>query len=174
MKILVFTLALVCTLAPIASSQTTGKLKTIITPSRAGIFVDGKYVGPAGNFGFSRTYAVAAGEHDILITEPRYQDLTRHVTIAAGQKLLLTERMTLATPAQPPFGLLRVMGPDKFAAVFINGKYYGHVDEFSNFAQGMKLNPGEYELKITPPAGGAEHVEKFTITTDKTTLVQVK
>jgi len=173
MKNLVFTLALICTLAPVASPQSTGKLKTIITPSRAGIFVDGKYVGPAGNFGFSRTYDVPAGSHEILITEPRYQDITRQVTITAGKKLLLTEKMTLATPAQPPFGLLRVTGPDKFAAVFINGKYYGHVDEFSNFAQGMKLNPGDYELKVQP-VNGAEHVEKFTITAEKTTLVAVK
>ncbi len=174
MKTLVFTLALVCTFAPIASPQMTGKLKTNITPSRAGIFVDGKYFGPAGNFGFSRTYSVAAGEHDILITEPRYQDITRHVTITAGQTLLLTERMAVAAAAMPPFGLLRVMGPDKFAAVIINGKFYGHVDEFSNFAQGMKLNPGEYELKITPSTGGADHIEKFTITADKTTLVHLK
>ena len=48
------------------------------------------------------------------------------------------------------------------------------MDEFSNFAQGMKLNPGEYELKVTPSTGGANHVEKFTITTDKTTLIQIK
>jgi PEGA domain len=166
----VLILALTATLP----AQVMGKLKTAVKPSRAGIFVDGKYVGPAGNFGMARTYPLAAGEHEITISEPRYQDITKRVTIVAGKTTKLDDRMTAVPTAKPPFGLLRVMGPDKFAAVFLNNKYYGHVDEFSNFAQGIKLNPGEYELKVTPSGGGADHVEKFTITTDKTTLIQIK
>jgi hypothetical protein len=159
--------------APVVA-QTMGKLKTAIKPSRAGIFVDGKYLGPAGNYGRARLYPLAAGDHEITISEPRYQDVKRRVTIVAGKTFKLSEKMVEVPPAQPPFGLLRVMHPDKFAAVFLNNKFYGHVDEFSNFAQGIKLNPGEYELKIVPTNGASEHVEKFIITTDKTTLVQVK
>jgi hypothetical protein len=161
-------------LAHVAPAQTMGQLKTAVKPSRAGIFVDGKYVGPAGNFGRARSYPLSAGEHEILISEPRYQDVTKRVTITAGKTTKLTDQMTAVPVAKPPFGLLRVEGPDKFAAVFLNNKYYGHVDEFSNFAQGMKLNPGTYEIKITPAGGGADHVESFTITENKTTLVQVK
>ena len=174
MKTLSIALALVLTIPAMLPAQVMGKLKTAVKPSRAGIFVDGKYVGPAGNFGMARTYQLTAGEHEIMLSEPRYQDIIKRVTIVAGKTTKLDDQMTAVPSAMPPFGLLRVMGPDKFAAVFLNNKYYGHVDEFSNFAQGMKLNPGEYELKVTPSTGGANHVEKFTITTDKTTLIQIK
>ena len=46
---------------PVVGQQNTGYLKTKVDPGRAGVFIDGKYVGPAGNFGVSRKYAVAAG-----------------------------------------------------------------------------------------------------------------
>jgi len=53
----------------------TGRLKTEVNPGRAGVFVDGKYVGPAANFKVARTYEVAAGEHEVKLADPRYQEL---------------------------------------------------------------------------------------------------
>ena len=38
---------------PIVAQQNTGYLKTNVNPGRAGVFVDGKYLGPAGNFGWA-------------------------------------------------------------------------------------------------------------------------
>ena len=62
-------------LTPLIGQQT-GNLKVKASPSRAGVFLDGKYLGPAGNFSFARTYAVAAGEHELKLSEPRCQDVT--------------------------------------------------------------------------------------------------
>ncbi len=56
--------------------------------------------------------------------------------------------------AKPPFGRLRTPSPDKFAAVYVNDKFMGHADEFSNSGQGLLLNPGEYKVKIVPVSGG--------------------
>jgi hypothetical protein len=53
-------LALVVTAIPLLGQQNSGYLKTKVDPGRAGVFVDGKYVGPAGNFGVGRKYTVAA------------------------------------------------------------------------------------------------------------------
>ena len=61
--------------------------------------------------------------------------------------------------------------PDKYAAVYINGKYFGHADEFSNFAQGVLLNPGDYQVRVEPISGGQPISEKITITADKVTVV---
>lgn len=38
--------------------------------------------------------------------------------------------MKALPPANPPFGVLRTNSSDKFGAVYVNGKYMGHVDEF--------------------------------------------
>jgi len=49
----------------------------------------------------------------------------------------------------------------------------GHVDEFSNFAQGLLLNPGTYEVKIVPANGKDLPITKsVTIEADKTVLVK--
>ena len=50
----------------VAFAQGNGYIKTHIDPGRAGVFVDGKYVGPAANFKVARKYSVAAGDHDPL------------------------------------------------------------------------------------------------------------
>jgi hypothetical protein len=157
---------------PVAGQVGTGVLKTKVNPGRAGVFVDGKYVGPAGNFGFSRKYSVPAGEHEIKLSEPRYEDLVKKITVQPGQTITLVETLKAVPLAQPPFGKLRTISTDKFAAVFVNGKYMGHVDEFSNSMQVLLLNPGVYTVKVVPVASGAPHEEQVRVEADKTTIVR--
>ena len=162
---------LIC-IASCALFAADGTLKTKVSPGRAGVFVDGKYLGPAANFGRSRTYSIPAGEHEIKLAEPRYEEVAKKVNIAAGQKLTITETLKPLPLAKPPFGRVRTMHPDKFAAVYVNGKFMGHVDEFSNFAQGLLLNPGSYELKIVPATSGSPVAKTITVEADKTVIVQ--
>jgi hypothetical protein len=149
----------------------TGRLKTEVNPGRAGVFIDGKYVGPAANFKVARTYEVAPGEHEVKLSEPRYQDIVTKVTITAGKKTVIKETMTALPPAKPPFGKLRVENPDHFAAVYVNDHFMGHVDEFSNFAQALLLNPGTYEVKIVP-SNGSPLTKTVTLEADKTVIVK--
>jgi hypothetical protein len=158
---------------PIVGQQGTGYLKTKVNPGRAGVFIDGKYVGPAANFKIARKYAIAAGEHEVKLCEPRYEDVVTKVNIQAGKTTKLAERMKALPEPKPPFGRLRTIAPDKFAAVYVNGKFMGHVDEFSNSSQGLLLNPGEYGVKIVPVGGGQEKEEKVKIEADKVTIVRV-
>jgi hypothetical protein len=74
--------------------------------------------------------------------------------------------------AEPPFGRLRVISPDKFEAVYADGKFMGHAGEFNNPLQGLLLNPGEYTVKLVPVSGGEGHEEKTRIEADKTIIVQ--
>ena len=156
-----------------AVAQNSGSLKTKVEPGRAGVFIDGKYVGPAGNFGVGRKYAVAAGEHEVRLSEPRYEDVVTKVTIQAGKVTKLAETMKALPPAKPPFGLLRTVAADKFSAVYVNGKFMGHAGEFNNSLQGLKLNPGSYAVKIVPVGGGEGHEEKVQIEKDKVTVVKL-
>lgn len=153
------------------SAADTGSLKLKVDPGRAGVFVDGKYVGPAANFKIGKTYAVAPGEHEIRLVDPRYEDAVQKVTITAGKKTVLKESMKALPVAKPPFGTLRTENADHFAAVYVNGHYMGHVDEFSNFAQGLLLNPGTYEVKIEPTNGNPV-TQSVTIEANKTVLVK--
>jgi len=153
-------------------AQGTGYLKTNVNPGRAGVFIDGKYVGPAGNFGVGRKYSVAAGEHEIKLLEPRYEEIVKKVTIQSGKTTKLAETMKALPPAKPPFGRLRTITTDKFAAVYVNGRFMGHAGEFNNPVQGLDLNPGAYTVKIVPANGGEGHEEHVNIEADKVTIVR--
>src|SRR5437764_13916315 len=155
--IFVFSASLLCAAAE------TGRLRTEVNPGRAGVFIDGKYVGPAANFKIARTYEVSPGEHEVRLVEPRYEDYSTKVTITAGKQTVVKTAMKALPLAKPPFGRLRTENPDHFAAVYVNQHYMGHVDEFSNFSQGLLLNPGTYEVKIVPVNGQAPITKTVTI-----------
>lgn len=159
---------------PILGQQNTGYLKTRVNPGRAGVFIDGKYVGPAANFKIGRKYAVAAGEHEVRLSEPRYEDVVTKVTIEPGKTTKLAQTMKALPLAKPPFGRLRTPSPDKFAAVYVNDKFMGHADEFSNSGQGLLLNPGEYKVKVVPVSGGQGREETVKIEADKVTVVRLQ
>jgi hypothetical protein len=167
-------LLLAATSLPVAAQQGTGFLKTKIDPGRAGVFIDGKYLGPAGNFGVGRKYAVTAGEHEVRLTEPRYEDIVTKVTIQPGKTTNLAEAMKALPPAKPPFGRLRTVCLDKFAAVYVNGKFMGHAGEFNNVVQGLLLNPGTYTVKIVPLNGGEGYEAQVKIETDQVTVVRTQ
>ena len=150
----------------------TGQLKTEVDPGRAGVFVDGKYLGPAANFKVAQTYNLSPGEHEVRLVEPRYEEIVKKVTIVAGKKTVVKETMKARPLAKPPFGKLRTEYPDHFAAVYVNGQFMGHVDEFSNFAQSLLLNPGTYEVKIVPAGSGAPLTKTVTIEANKTVIVK--
>jgi hypothetical protein len=158
-------------LTPVLAQQT-GYLKTKVNPGRAGVFIDGKYMGPAANFRIGRKYAVAPGEHEVKLVDPRYEEVTTKVSIEAGKTFTLRETMKALPVPKPPFGRLRVQHPDKFAAVYLNDKYCGHADEFNNSAQGVLLNPGSYDLRVEPTGGGQPISQKITIEADKVTVVR--
>ena len=63
----------------IAQQNANGSLVAKVNPGRAGVFVDGKYFGPAANFRIARTYSVPAGEHEVRLVDPR------HVLSGAGR-----------------------------------------------------------------------------------------
>ena len=179
-------LLLVATAISLLGQQNSGYLKTNVDPGRAGVFIDGKYVGPAGNFGVGRKYMVAAGEHEVKLSEPRYKDVVTKVSIQPGKTTKLVENMTWAAgywfppdhvwealpPARPPFGTLRTIGSDKFAAVYVNGKFVGHAGEFDNRVQGLLLNPGTYTVKIVPVSGGQGHEKQVQIEAGKLAIVR--
>ena len=163
------------TFSPLHAQQAGGGfLKVKAHPGRAGVFVDGKYLGPAANFTMARKYAVAAGEHELVLREPRYQEYKTTVKIEAGKTTTVSQSLQPRPLATPPFGRLRLTGFEKYAAVYVNEGYMGHADEFSAPGQGLLLNPGDYNLKVTSQAGSTLLEQKITLRQNEVLRVQAK
>jgi hypothetical protein len=149
-----------------------GSLKTKVDPGRAGVFIDGKYVGSAANFHRARSFNLNAGEHEVTLVDPRYEEWKGKVTIRGGETVTLSQKLKELPKPQGPFGRLRIVSFDKYAAVFLNGKFYGHADEISNFAQGLLIAPGEYALRVDSMTGAPVYEEKVKLEAGKTTTVK--
>jgi len=158
--------------ALLAKPGDTAYLKAKVDPGRAGVFVDGKYVGPAANFRVARKYALAPGKHEVKLVDPRFEEAVTTVDLVAGKTTKLSQTLKPLPPAKGPFGVLRTKSADKFAAVYINDKFYGHAGEFNNPTQGVQLPAGEYTVRIEPLSGGPAVSKKIQIESGKTVIVE--
>jgi len=173
------TILLLC-LAPVmliaqskaASTAEYGYLKVAVTPDKAGVFLDGVYMGPAARFARTLKYRLLPGKYEITMSDPRCEDATETVTIEAGKTATITKALTQKPEPKGPFGTLKVESPHNVAAVLLNGHYVGHVDEFDNCVEGLMLPPGSYNLLIEVAGGEAMLSQKVTIEANKTTVVQ--
>jgi hypothetical protein len=150
-----------------AKSADKGTLKFSVTPSKAGVFLDGVYMGPA-----SLKYKLPPDKYQITLVDPRFEDATVSVQVEAGKTATVTE--TLKPKAEPkgPYGELQVACPYKLAAVMLNDRFVGHVSEFRPGMRGLMVTPGNYNVLIELAGGEAILEQVVTIAADKTTLVQ--
>ena len=150
----------------------TAFLKTKVDPGRAGVFVDGKYMGPAANFRIGRKYAVAPGKHEVKLTDPRYEDFTTTVDVEAGKTVVVAQTLKPLPPPKPPLGSLKTtVTASKFDAVYLNDKFEGHTGEFNGCQQALMLPVGQYTVRIEPVAGGSAFTKTVQIEAGKTVVV---
>ena len=163
-----------------ASAQDNGYIKARGNPGDAGVFVNGQYVGPASRFTVPEKYPAPAGEVEVTFKDPRYEDYTTKVTVRTKKTTKLHYSLKPVEPAKPPFGRFRLGGGEAESfmsiaagdtgAVYINDKFFGHVDELNNAGSGILLNPGTYDLHIVSSTFG-EIRQKITIEANKVTVV---
>jgi hypothetical protein len=157
-----------------------GYIKARGNPGDAGLFINGKYIGPAARFTVPEKYHAPLGEVEVSIRDPRSEDFTSKVMVQPGKTVHLQYHLRRLEPAKPPFGTFRLSGgtPESgfslsggdIGAVYINDKYYGYVEELNNVGSGILLNPGTYDLHIESPLLG-DIRQKITIEANKTTMV---
>lgn len=157
-----------------------GYIKARGKPGDAGVFINGKYAGPAVRFTVPEKYDAPLGEVEVAVRDPRCEDFTTKVMVMPGKTVHLHYKLKRVEPAKPPFGVFRLGGGEQASflsvsegdvgAVYINDKYYGYVDELNNPGSGILLNPGTYDLHIESPLFG-DIRQKITIVADKTTIV---
>jgi len=159
---------------PTVAQDRPARIRVEADPSVAGLFVDGKFLGPAENFDISTPYEVSPGEHTVRLVDPRYEDYETTITAVEGKTTKFNFKLTPKPVATPPFGRIRtVQGASKFTAVYLNQQYVGHVDEFSNKVQRLLVPPGGYLIRFENPETGAAYEESITITANQTTTINL-
>jgi hypothetical protein len=146
-------------------------LKTNVNPGRAGVFVDGKYLGPAANFRIGRKYALPAGQHQVKLVDPRFEEFSTTVDLKAGKTTKLSETLKPLPPPKGPLGGLRTPIAEKYAAVYVNEHFCGHAGEFNNSSQRMMLPVGDYDVRIERTSGGPI-TQKVKIEENKTVIIK--
>ena len=125
-----------------------GYVQTSVTPATAGVFVDGKYMGPASLYADkARAIKVAVGNHRVEIVDPYHATLVSDFQIADGQYNEIKQAMKPngKAPKNKVSGVLTEGFGE--AAVYIDDAYFGHA------GRTIDVKPGKFMLKVTSMDG---------------------
>lgn len=141
----------------------------------AGVWIDGEYVGFIGELKGDKKILLLPGEHEIVVRQTGYHDLTQKIVVEPAQTQDLTIKLEKDRRVQFPEVTAEVklkVTPDR-AAVFLDGTFVGYVHEFGGVGRAMLLSPGKHQIKIALPGYRDFTTEvnllpkqKFTLTTD--------
>jgi len=119
----------------------------------AGVWVDGQYVGFVKELAGDKKLRLLPGKHEIVIRQAWYNEFVKNVILEPGQsqevKVELVKSARL--PTQDATAELKIAATPSRAAVFVDGQYAGHVDEFDGVGKAMLLTPGQHRLHIALP-----------------------
>jgi hypothetical protein len=130
----------------------------------AGVWVDGVYLGYVGELKGPNKVLLIPGEHEIAIRHAGYTDFVTKVRVQPGMThdVAFTLQSDPRTLDEETSSAMKIYVKPSRAAVFLNGSFAGHVDEFDGPGQWMLLPPGTYEVRITLP-GYSPFESKITL-----------
>ena len=119
----------------------------------SGVWVDGGYVGYLKELRGSKKVMLLPGKHTILIRQAGYKDFTEEVTLQPGKKQVVSVAMEKAITGLPlhETSTVKISGYPSRAAVFVDGLFVGHVDEFNGWGRAMLVAPGVHRITIALP-----------------------
>lgn len=150
-------LLIMAALSPISAyaARDHGYIKARGGPDDAGIFINGKYVGPASRYTVPEKYDIPLGEVEIAIRDSRYEEFTTKAEVKPGKTVHIHYKLKLRELPTPPFGTLRLAGGGPhgsfggdIGAVYVDDKYCGYVAQLSSTGSGLSLKPGTYNIHI--------------------------
>jgi len=166
-----------------ATADDAGHIKAYGSPASAGVWVNGKYIGPSHRFTLSEKYAAPAGNVEVTFKDPRYEDYTTNVDVRARKTTKIKYNLKKLPEPKGPFGRLRLGGgePESFISVaagdtgpiYLNDRFVGYVDELNNAGSGLLLNPGSYDLFVDSQKFGQIR-QKVTIEANKVTVIPLE
>src|SRR5258705_7010366 len=119
----------------------------------AGVWVDGQYVGFVKELAGDKKLMLLPGKHEIVIRQAWYNEFVKQVILEPGQieqinvALVKSDRL----PTKDATAELKIAATPSRAAVFVDGQYAGHVDEFDGVGKAMLLTPGRHSVRVALP-----------------------
>jgi hypothetical protein len=119
----------------------------------SGVWVDGQYVGYLKELKGAKKVLLLPGEHTIVVRQNGYQDFTQSVLVQPGEKQVVQVDMTKAPTGQMPtvWSEVKIAVNPSRAAVFLDGRFVGHVGEFEGAGHALLVAPGDHRIKIALP-----------------------
>ena len=119
----------------------------------SGVWVDGQYVGYLKELKGAKKVLLLPGEHTISVRQNGYQDFTQTIQVRAGETRLVQVAMMKAPTGQMPvvWSQVKIAVNPSRAAVFLDGRFVGHVGEFEGAGHALLVAPGDHKIKIALP-----------------------
>ena len=119
----------------------------------AGVWVDGQYVGFVKELAGDKKLMLLPGKHEIVIRQAWYNEFVRQIVLEPGQTHEVNVELvkSVRLPTKDATGELKIAATPSRAAVFVDGQYAGHVDEFDGVGKAMLITPGQHRLRIALP-----------------------
>lgn len=121
----------------------------------AGVWVDGQYLGYLRELKGSKKILLLPGRHQLTARLTGYVDFDAEFEVAAGQthevRVAMRENLTAKYPDPDDMARVKLNIEPSRAAVFVNDRYVGHVDQFRGFRKSLGLAPGTYRIHVTLP-----------------------
>jgi PEGA domain len=119
----------------------------------AGVWVDGQYVGSVKELGGDKKLMLLPGKHEIVIRQAWYNEFVREIVLEPGQTHEINVELVKSArlPTKDATGELKIAATPSRAAVFVDGQYAGHVDEFDGVGKAMLITPGQHRVRIALP-----------------------
>ena len=119
----------------------------------SGVWVDGQYLGYLKELKGAKKILLVPGQHEIVVRQAGYTDFAQQVIAEPGAKTVIQVTMRKDSRVQLPTVTAAVklsVSPNR-AAVFVDGVFVGHVDEFDGPGQAMLIAPGKHKIIISLP-----------------------
>jgi hypothetical protein len=121
----------------------------------SGVWVDRQYVGYLNELKESKKVLLLPGEHTISVRQNGYQDFTQTVVVQPGQTQIIRVTMDKAAtgpmPADRELATIKINVNPSRAAVFVDGRFVGHVGEFGGLGRALLVVPGAHQIRIALP-----------------------
>jgi hypothetical protein len=120
---------------------------------KAGVWVDGQYVGYVKELNGDKKLLILPGRHEILVRQPWYKDYIEQAIFEPGEvhTIQLALMKDTRMPPKDATGELTILATPSRAAVFVDEQFAGHVDEFDSSGKAMLLTPGQHRVRVALP-----------------------
>lgn len=151
-------LLLNATFALAASNDVLGevRLKAVSKVEKtAGIWVDGQYLGYLKELKGSKKILLLPGQHQIVARLSGHRDFETDVDVVAGEssvvRVAMREKLGARRVDKKEMARVKLQVTPSRAAVFVDDRFIGHVDQYDGIGQSLGLPPGTYKIAIELP-----------------------